>query len=342
MLFRRLIIVMLALPFAAANIGCGGASLRRFEYTRLCMGVKTRIVLYAHNDSTASDAASAAFDRIGQLDACMSDYRRDSELNRLCDHAGSEPVNVSDDLFDVIATSLSVSRASDGAFDVSIAPVVALWRKARMTNALPDPQKLSEARELVDWRGIALDESNHTVELLKPGMRLDLGGIGKGYAAQQAIDVLKARGVNRCLVALAGDIAVGDPPPDARGWTIDIALPKTARSLLLSNAAVSTSGDAEQFTEVAGVRYSHIVDPRTGIGVTNQRQVTVIAPRGEIADAVSSAACVVEADRLDCLIEQFPGAAAIVWDPNSTEAGQRIAVIDPSRRIHWRPEGGSP
>jgi thiamine biosynthesis lipoprotein len=349
----------------STSTGTSGTSggLRRFEYTRLCMGVTTRIVLFSSSETEAFDAAAAAFDRIGQLDAIMSDYRRDSELNRLCEHPANEPVRVSDDLFSVIQSSLASSRCSHGAFDITVGPLVALWRTARQTHALPSENELSTARERVGWQYVQLNEHDHTVTLLKPRMQLDLGGIGKGCAAQQAVDLLKSRGISQCMLALAGDIAVGDAPPDMDGWRIEIGdrVPRLgppglavdgARSdsvtsndsshygngqitlLSLTNAAISTSGDASQFIDINGVRYSHIIDPRTGLGVTNQIQVTVIAPRGEIADALSSAGCVIgTTEGIASLIHQFPGTAAIIEEDRAGDVGP--AIIDPTQRIHW-------
>jgi thiamine biosynthesis lipoprotein len=182
-------------------------------------------------------------------------------------------------------------------------------------------------------------------------MRLDLGGIGKGYAAQQAVDLLKSRGVSSCMVALAGDVVAGNAPPESdRGWRVEFAerssatRPRvegrnesstTSRSLLLADAAVSTSGDTEQFIDIAGTRYSHIIDPRTGIGLTAQRSVTVIAPRGELADALSSALCVLGTEGAESILKQFRGSAAIFQE---TFDGQLVrTVVDPAGVIDWTP-----
>jgi FAD:protein FMN transferase len=339
--FQPVFALIIAVAIGALG-GCVRPALQRFEYTRLCMGVRTQIVLYAEDEHAASEAAAAAFERIGQLDAVMSDYRRDSELNRLCDRAGSGPIRASEDVFDVLSQSLAVSRASDGAFDVSIGPLVQLWRQARADHALPPSTTIDDARRLVNFRNIVLIERDHTVTLLKPGMRLDLGGIGKGYAAQRAVDLFRARGVTACLVALAGDIAVGDPPPHERGWRIEVHQQSQAHSrwLILRNAAVSTSGDTEQFTEIHGVRYSHLIDPRTGLGVTSRIAVTVVASRGEIADGLSSAACVSGPEKIPSLIQSFHGSAAIVDQPHGDEFRQTI--IDPSHRLQWADQGHQP
>src|SRR5947207_11795670 len=197
--------------------------LSRFTFTEPHMGTRFKIIVYVRTESIAKGAAKAAFQRIADLDDIMSDYRSTSELMRLCQKAGSEPVHVSDDLFRVLEKSQEVAKLSDGAFDVTIGPVVRLWRKARKPHQLPDPKELAQARELVGYDKVRLDAKNRTVQLLKPGMRLDLGGIGKGYAADAALLVLKEHGIDQALVAASGDIAVSGPPPGTDGWTIGIA-----------------------------------------------------------------------------------------------------------------------
>ena len=171
------------------------------------------------------------------------------------------------------------SRLSDGAFDVTVGPYVRLWRFARKRKVLPTPAEIAAARAAVGWQKLRLDARTRTVTLLVPNMRLDLGSIGKGYAADQAMQILKGRGIDRALVAASGDIAVGNPPPGQRGWKIGIALLGSATNsapltVLLHNAGISTSGDTEQFIEINGVHYSHIVNPATGLGLTNRIQAT--------------------------------------------------------------------
>jgi len=274
----------------------------RFTFTEPHMGTMFKIVFYAADEPTANRATKDAFQRIAALDAMMSDYRPSSELMQLCQKAGGAPVSVSEPLFFVLARAQEVSRLSDGAFDVTVGPVVRLWRRARKTQQLPDPEKLARARSLVGYQNIRLNERERTVQLLKPGMQLDLGGIAKGYAADEGLRVLKEHGITRALVAAGGDIAVSGPPPDAEGWTIGIAPlvdpnGKPSRYLLLHDAAVSTSGDAEQYVEIDGKRYSHIVDPKTGIGLIGQQSVTVVARHGIMADSLTKVVSVLGPER---------------------------------------------
>jgi len=290
----------------------------RFEFTQLHMGVEARIVLYSKDEPTAARAAAAGFDRIASLDASLTDYRTDSELMRLCAGAGGPARPVGPDLFVLLQRARGISEASGGAFDVSIGPVVRLWRAARSTGQPPDPAALAAARALVDYRAIILDRQSRTVRLAKPGMILDLGGIGKGYAAQEALKILRARGHGRALVALAGDIALGDPPADQPGWSIALSgLGGESRlhHVRLANTCISTSGDREQFLEVDGRRYSHIINPGTAQGSTARAQITVISPDGATADALATAATLVPRERIMPMIAKFPGAAVHIQQP---------------------------
>ncbi|MCH7689011.1 MAG: FAD:protein FMN transferase [Planctomycetes bacterium] len=291
--------------------------LNRFDFREIHMGVSFRIVLYAPNESSANKAARAAFDRIDQLNRIMSDYDPKSELMRLCKSAQPEqPVKVSRELLFVLSRSNALSRKTQGAFDVSVGPVVRLWRRARRRKQLPDPHRLAQARRLVDYRSIVIDEKAGTVTLQKSGMRLDLGGIAKGYAGDQALAVLRRRGITQAMIDGSGDVVVGDPPPGKRGWTIGIApLEKPdgppSRYLQLSNAAVATSGDAFQYVQIAGKRYSHIVNPKTGLGLTTRSSVTVIAADGITADSLASAVTVLGAQKGLKLIESTNKTAAL-------------------------------
>jgi thiamine biosynthesis lipoprotein len=293
-------------------------ALSRYTYTEPHMGTRFKIIVYARDDSIAKSAVKAAFQRIADLDDIMSDYRSTSELMRLCQKAGGEPLHVSDDLFRVLEKSQEVAKLSDGAFDVTVGPVVCLWRKARKTHQLPDAKELAQARELVGYDKVRLDAKNQTVQLLKPGMQLDLGGIGKGYAADAALVVLKEHGINQALVAASGDIAVSGPPPGTDGWTIGIAPlidpdAKPKRYLILHDAAVSTSGDSQQYLEIDGKRYSHIVDPRTGIGIVGRMSVTVVAPHGIIADPLTKVVSILSPEHGLTIIDATEAAASLVF-----------------------------
>jgi thiamine biosynthesis lipoprotein len=290
----------------------------RFEYEEPHMGTKFRIVLYAPDKAMADKAARAVFERVAELNRIMSDYSPDSELMRLCKRSEKEPagpVKVSDELFFVLSKAREVSELSDGAFDVTVGPLVRLWRQARRDRLLPDEDTRTAALKRVGYKNVELDPKAKTVSLKVPGMQLDLGGIAKGYAADEGLRVLGKHGITSALVAASGDIAVSGAPPGKSGWRIDIgSLPgaKQERQLLLKDMAVSTSGDAEQHVEIGGVRYSHVVDPRTGLGLTGRRSVTVVAPRGILADSLTKMASVLAPDRAVTAIEKVEGAATLI------------------------------
>jgi thiamine biosynthesis lipoprotein len=292
-------------------------ALQRLNYTEPHMGTLFHLTLYAPNQAEGDAAAKAAFARVAELDGIMSDYRATSELMQLCQKAGGDPVRVSEELFFVLARAQQVSGRSEGAFDVTVGPVVKLWRRARRTQQLPDHKDLAEALALVGWDKVKLDEKARTVQLTKAGMQLDLGGIAKGYTGDEVLAVLRRHKITRALVAAGGDIVAGDAPPDAKGWSIGIAPledpnNKPTRYLILHNAAVSTSGDAEQYVEIDGKRYSHIVDPRTGIGLVGRMSVSVVAPHGIIADSLTKVAAVLGPEKGLPIIEEEEGTAALM------------------------------
>jgi thiamine biosynthesis lipoprotein len=298
-----------------ATSAIAGEWLERFTFTEPHMGTAARIVLYAPDAATANKAAAAAFARIAVLNKIMSDYDPDSELMRLCKHAGGDAVPVSIDLFRVLQEARKYATLSDGAFDVSIGPVVRLWRTARKTGVMPGAAAIKEALEKVDYRKIRLDPKGCTIRLLLMGMLLDLGGIAKGYAVDAALAVLRQHGITRALVALGGDIAVGEPPPGKAGWRIGIAplrKPDEPRHyLLLKNAGVSTAGDMHQAVEISGKRYSHIIDPKTGIGLVGRRSATVVAPNATTSDGLDTAMCVMGPERGLAMIEKLDNVAAL-------------------------------
>jgi len=269
------------------------ADLARFEYQRPEMGMAFRVVLYATTREQADKAADAAFDRIKQLNDIMSDYDEDSELSKLSRSSGSgRAVALSPDLWFVLSHAEDLAKRSEGAFDVTVGPFVTLWRRARRVHQLPDPARLAQARLAVGFEHVRLNPANHTAELVAPDMKLDLGGIAKGYAIGEALKTLRQCGIQRALIEGGGDVAVSDAPPGKAGWrfelsSLDASNAPPVRFLTLKNVAISTSGDLYQRLEIEGKRYSHIVDPHTGIGLTDHSLVNVIAPESITADSLT-------------------------------------------------------
>jgi FAD:protein FMN transferase len=307
----------------------GDAPLKRFEYSLPRMGTMFRVEMYAASSSRASEAAEAAFARAEELEQIMSDYRPESELMRLARNGAAAPFPLSDDLYNVLAKSLWTSGLSHGAFDVSIGPLVDLWRTARKSARLPDPGDIARARALVDYRDIVLDPERHTAFLKRAGMKLDLGAIGKGYAADQMLAVLRSRNIEHAIVVAGGEVVVGEPPPGAAGWKVNIDTADADSgsrpcALLLSRAAVSTSGDEHQYLVLNGHRYSHVIDPRTGWALEGESSTTVLARDSTTADALATAFSLIAVSDGVRAAESLPGVSAL-WVRREKGTWTRVA-----------------
>jgi thiamine biosynthesis lipoprotein len=306
--------LILCLILLSCDLSGRDPLLKRYEFSLPRMGTIFRIELYSADDATASKAAEAAFARAEELEQIMSDYREDSELMRLSREGVSAPFPVSNDLYDVLAKSIRISELSRGAFDISVGPLVELWRKARTTGQLPDASELARARGLVDYRNIELDAARRTVYLKRAGMKLDLGAIGKGYAADQMLALLLSRGLHQAMVVAGGEVALGAPPLGKAGWRVAIDTPDEGTRnppcvILLHDAAVSTSGNSRQFVEINGRRFSHIIDPSTGVGLEGAASTTVIARDSATADALATALSVMPVADGMRLAESLAGVA---------------------------------
>ncbi|HSI63351.1 MAG TPA: FAD:protein FMN transferase, partial [Candidatus Saccharimonadia bacterium] len=262
----------------------------------------------------------AAFQRIDQLNQCASDYLPESELSQLNKAPANTPVPVSEDLFALISRSAEISRQTEGAFDITATYAVQHWRRARRQKKLPTPEQTQKAIAMTDWRAVKLDVSQRMVTKLKEGLLLDVGGIGKGYAADAALAVLRQHGVTRALVAGSGDVAAGDAPPGKDGWEVALRTfegpeeKDQLEHLILKNCGCSTSGDLHQFLELDGRRYSHIVDPKTGLGLTERIACTVVSPDATTSDALATGLCVLGVEKGLAVVERFPATAArFVW-----------------------------
>lgn len=277
----------------------------RHEFTELHMGMAVTIVLHAADEAAARAAARSAFERIALLEDVLSDYRAGSEARQLARRAEAEPhtwIPVSLDLFQVLTVALEVARASEGAFDPTLGPLVTLWRQTRETGQLPHRAALDSARSLVGWQRLALDTAETAVRLTRSGVQLDLGGVAKGYILGEALAALAQAGAPSAMIQAGGDIVLGEAPPGREGWDIQIG----GQLHTLSETAVATSGTGEQFVEIEGVRYAHLLDPHTGLGLTVARQVTVVGPDPATADALATAVAVMGRAPASDLLVRLP------------------------------------
>jgi FAD:protein FMN transferase len=280
---------LLALPLRAEP--------QKFAFEKAEMGIRFTITLFAETQDAAQIAADGAFAYIAELNQTFSDYEPESELSLLSRTSGTgKRVALSPKLWHLLDRSRSLAERSGGAFDPTCGPLTAMWRRARKKNELPTPALVDEMKARSGWQKLLLRAEDKTAELTTPEMRLDLGAIAKGYACDEALRFLRRKGHAIALVAGAGDMAAGDPPPGRKGWRIAIepldvengAPEPESITVEIANRGIATSGDRFQRLEIAGKRYSHILDLRTGQPLTDHSLVSVIAPNCMTADSLST------------------------------------------------------
>lgn len=277
-------------------------ALERFHYERPLMGTLFTITCYADQEAPAHDAAEEAFAKAAEINAVASDYLPDSELSHL--NGSTEEKQLSPLLADLIRISLETAEKTDGLFDPTIGPLTKLWRITRQSGKLPDPAVLKAAREACGWHDLDFNPEAKTLHFHKPGMSLDLGGMAKGYTADRMLEAMARHGISRVCIAAGGDLRLGEPPPDKPGWRVGLKGfddDHNEEVVELANCAVSTSGDLHQHVEIEGRRYSHIIDPATGLGMTEHVAVTIIAATGTLSDALDTPMCLAGADRAEAL-----------------------------------------
>ena len=303
-------------------------SLDRFEYTEPKMGTEFRLVLYASSQDQADKAAHAAFERVDALNKIMSDYDASSELSRLSMTAGTgQQTIVSKDLWAVLSLAQSIAKKSKGAFDVTIGPLSKLWRRAIRQKAFPDNAALATAKEKVCYKHLKLHTKTNSVSLTKEGMRLDLGGIAKGYTVDAIWGVLQSHGIQNALIDGGGDIFAKGSPPDSQGWKVKMLTRKTRvpsldffdhetkkwskkqeqeKVVYLNDLAIASSGNTYKNLDFNGVKYSHIINPKTGLGITHNEIINISAPNCALADALASALSVLNVKKGKRLLKKFP------------------------------------
>ena len=307
----------------------------RYEQTRPQMGTLFTITLYAYDDLQATNAFNAAFARIEELNMIFSDYEDESEITILRKSANSlQPKKISPELLDVLQRSKELYEQTDGAFDPTLGLMIQHWRRARRQRTLPKPETIAKVRKKVGFDKLELDAEASTARITTSGLMLDFGGIAKGYAADEALRTLNQHGVYNALIAASGDILAGDPPPGQDHWTVgvqstDVSGENFTTVLNLANQAVSTSGDASQYALIKGRKYSHIVDPRTGIGLTERIGVTITAPNATTSDSLATAVSILGSEKGMQLVESLPNVESlIVKETNDGDVFLRIRSSD--------------
>ena len=301
------------------------------------MGTLVSITAVAPNEPTAQSAIAAGFHEIKRLEGLLSTWISDSELSRVNRSAGQAPVVVSRDTMELVARSQEMARMTDGAFNIAIGPAVDAWSVTERQR-IPTDAELVQAKPFVDWTRIELNRTDGTLYLPIAGMRIDVGGIGKGYAADRAVDVMKKAGAQAGVVALAGDIKTFGSLPGSSGFPVGIQHPRQIGDVLamidLRDEAISTAGDYERYFERDGVRYHHLLDPETLRPARACQSVTVIAKEGTVADGLDTGIFVLGPERGMALVERLPDVEAVIVD-----AEGRMTV---SSGLRWRLRYPSP
>ncbi|MCF6223820.1 MAG: FAD:protein FMN transferase [Flavobacteriaceae bacterium] len=287
-----------------------GQNLMRFSFSEVAMGTQLKIIFYASDSLKANDISHALFKKVKVLNAIFSDYDKNSELMQLCNtYETNKRVKVSNELFDILYQASKISIESDGLFDVTVGPYTKLWRKAKKNQKLPTKQQLLQAKKAVDYNYIVLNHKNKTITFKKYGVQIDLGGIAKGYTSDEVLKMLKNYNINQALIDFGGDITAGDPPPNKKGWNVELSYTNSlgrriSKTLLISNMSIATSGDYFQQFSMDNINYSHIIDPATGLGITKSIQVTVIAKSGTFADGFASAFSIMQENDIENILKK--------------------------------------
>ena len=287
-----------------------------FDRTEAIMGTRIYVQLWAEDATKGNEAIDAVMAEMRRIDELMSHYKPESELSQINERANREPVQVDKELFELIKLSTYYSQITEGAFDITYASVGYLYDYPKHVH--PTEAQIKSALPGVNWRNMLLDEAQHTVRFEHPGMRIDLGGIGKGYAVDRGVAILKARGIDHAVVTAGGDTRIiGDHM--GRPWLVAIRHPdnpqKVVTRIPLSDAAMSTSGDYERYFDEDGVRYHHIIDPHTGHSASKVRSATIIAPTATQTDGMSKTAFVLGPEKALEIINRMPEYDAVFVTP---------------------------
>lgn len=291
---------------------------------RTVMGTFANITAVAADSETARTCVEAAFGWLEHVDEVMSDYKADSQLSEVNRDAFDKPVPVDDDLFEVLDIAVEYSRKTGGAFDITVGPIVDLWRQAEEQKLLPTEDELDQARSKVGFEKLVLDAQNKTVRFAVDGMRIDLGGIAKGYAIDTAIEVMQKAGAIGGLIDVGGDVrCFGPPSDDKESWLVGLQDPAADNQLLLvlklRDMAVATSGGYRRFAEIDDKKYSHIINPTAGASADELISVSVVARTATGADALATAVSVLGRQKGLELVDSLVETEAILVGADKTD-----------------------
>jgi thiamine biosynthesis lipoprotein len=303
-----------------------------YSKSLMLMGNDFQISVVAEQEDWAYERIDAAIREIRRIEALLTTFNEGSETSLINRNAGIRPVAVSRETFDIIRRSIRISAITQGAFDISYGSVdKKLWNFDTHMDRLPPKAIAKKMVRLIDYRNIMLDEANTTVFLKEKGMRIGFGGIGKGYAAERAKMVMMEMQVDSGVVNASGDLAAWGFQSDGKPWTIGIADPNSAGKafsyLNITNMALATSGNYEKFIMVGGKKYSHTINPRTGLPITGIKSVTIISPNAELADAMATPVMIMGVRAGLDMIDQIKDIEAIVIDDDD--------IIHKSKNIHF-------
>ena len=290
---------------------------------RQVMGTVAHILAVSEDENRAHEAIAAAFEAMDRVDELMNDYDPNSMLSQLSLTAVNGPVPVDEQIFTVLAAAKQYSELSEGAFDVTIGPVVKLWRKAKIDEKAPSQAELAAAKDLVGYQNMRLDAEAKTVRFTQPGMSLDVGGIAKGFAIDKAIEALQQAGLAGGMVDIGGDLrCFGMPANKAKHWLIGLQDPKSPEDIVMvlnmDDRAVATSGDYQRFVVIDGQKHSHIKDPKTADSAQSLSSVSIIATTAMAADALATSVTVLGKEKGLALIETIENTEALVIDATDT------------------------
>jgi len=313
------------------------AQTRKFSYSEMKMGSPFNLIIVSTDSIKAKHLAQKSFQLVDSLSHIFSNYDSSSELSKINTSAGLLPYKMSATMLDLVQKSQYAYIQSKGAYDISIGPLSSLWRNARKTKLFPEASTVLATKKLVGLGQVKINKRLGTIFLPVSSMQLDFGGIAKGYIAQRVIDYLKTSGIQQALADAGGDIVMSGAPLNQKGWLVGVNVPETTDDLLnkklqLSNCSVATSGDVYQYIEKNGVKYSHIINPITGYGVTNLRNVTIIAKTGATADWLATACSILPIKEAKKLAISHQAALLIT----TLENGKLVFEATPNFKNYWQ------